>query len=57
MKLEVGDFHWDNNLEIFLDGLHSPESFFRWYSLTDEKKFFVVESKLKGIVRLWWVKY
>lgn len=56
-KLEVGDFHRDNNPELFLDWLHSLESFFRWYRLTDERKLFFAETKLMGTARVWWAKY
>ena len=52
-KLEVGDFHGDKNPEVFLDWLHSLESFFRWYPSTNERNLFFAEAKLKGTARVW----
>ena len=36
VKLEVSDFYGEGNPEVFFDWLHSIESFFRWYSLSEE---------------------
>ena len=54
-KLEVGDFHGNNNPEVFLDWLHNLESFFRWYRLTDEQEFFFLNAK--GAASVWWAKF
>ena len=57
VKLEVSDFYGEGNPEVFFDWLHSIESFFRWYSLSEERKLFFAEAKLKGTARIWWEKY
>lgn len=56
-KLEVCDFHGDHNPEVFLDWVCSSESFFRWCHLTDERKLFLADAKLKGTARIWWTTY
>ena len=57
VKLEVSDFYGECNPEVFFDWLNSIESFFRWYSLSEERKLFFAEAKLKGTTRIWWEKY
>ena len=57
MKLDVTDFNGDNNHEVFLDWLHSLESYFRWHQLAEERKISFAEAKLKGTARVWWEKY
>ena len=57
VKLEVSDFYGEGNPEVFFDWLHSIESFFRWYSSSEERKLFFAEAKLKGTARIWWEKY
>ena len=57
VKLEVSDFYGKGNPEVFFDWLHSIEIFFRWYSLSEERKLFFAEAKLKGTTRIWWEKY
>ena len=57
VKLEVSDFYGEGNLEVFFDWLHSIDSFFRRYSLSEERKLFFAEAKLKGTARIWWEKH
>ena len=57
VKLEVSDFYGESNPEVFFDWLHSIESYFGWYSLSEERKLFFTEAKLKGTAGIWWEKY
>ncbi|KAM5575250.1 hypothetical protein ABKV19_014275 [Rosa sericea] len=57
VKLDVTDFNGDSNPEVFLDWLHSLESYFKWHQLAEERKISFAEAKLKGTARVWWEKY
>lgn len=56
-KLEVSYYHGDHDPEVLFDWLQNLENFFRWYNLTEERKLFFAEAKLKRIARIWWTKY
>ena len=57
VKVEVSDFYGEGNPEVFFDWLHGIETFFRWYSLSKERKLFFTKAKLKGTARICWEKY
>ncbi|PRQ55245.1 putative retrotransposon gag domain-containing protein [Rosa chinensis] len=57
VKLDVTDFNGDSNPKVFLDWLHSLESYFKWHQLAEERKISFAEAKLKGTTRVWWEKY
>ena len=57
IKLDIVDFNGDSNPEVFLDWLHSLESYFKWHQLAEERKISFAEAKLKGTARVWWEKY
>ena len=57
VKLEVSSFYGEGNPKVLFDWLHTVESFFRWYSLSEEWELFFAEAKLKGKARIWWEKY
>ena len=48
VTIEVSDFNGEGNQEVFFDWLHSIESFFRWYSLSEEQNSFLHKLNSKG---------
>lgn len=38
-RLDVPDFSGDQNIEVFLDWLHSIKTFFDWYDVLEIRKF------------------
>lgn len=57
VKLDVPDFNRDHHPEVFFVWLHSLESFFPWYHITNKRKLLFADAKLKGTVRIWWTKF
>lgn len=56
VKLEVPEFNGDTRGDVFLDWIHSLESFFRWHNMSDARKIYFAEAKLRGTARMWWDK-
>lgn len=57
MILEVPYFYGGGNTDVFLDWLHSVESFFDFHSIPEVKRLKFVVAKLKGTDRMQWDNY
>ncbi|KAI5667784.1 hypothetical protein M9H77_17637 [Catharanthus roseus] len=55
-KLEVADFYKDGHVDMFLDWIHSLDSYFRWHNMNEVRKLFFVEAKLKGTSCVWCIR-
>lgn len=51
--LEVSNFHEEHNPKVFLDWLHSIESFFDWHEVPEGQRLRFIEAKLKGTIRMY----
>lgn len=57
MRLDVLDFQGSGDSDIFLDWLHSIESFYDLYDIPEYKRHKFAEAKLEGTAKMWWDNY
>lgn len=53
-KLDVLDFCGNRDPDLYLDWVHSLETYFRWYDTSENCRLQFAEAKLKGTTLMWW---
>lgn len=48
------DFYGGGDIDVFLDWLHSMESFFDFHGILNNKWLKFVKAKLNATTRMWW---